>query len=110
MLRSDLRQKLFFGHVVVVATVRPDEFAAGAVSGCCATSYRVAIEQRLRGLPKDRDIVAYCRGPYCVLSDDAVALLRSKGRRAFRLEEGYPDWQAMGWPCERPATRSGAGA
>ncbi|MER3437394.1 MAG: ArsR family transcriptional regulator, partial [Chloroflexota bacterium] len=56
---------------------------------------------RLSELPPDRDIVAYCRGPYCVFADEAVALLRERGYRAARLIEGFPDWQLAGFPIER---------
>jgi rhodanese-related sulfurtransferase len=51
-------------------------------------------------IPRDREVVAYCRGPYCVFSDEAVALLRSRGYRARRLREGLPDWRAAGLPVE----------
>jgi ArsR family transcriptional regulator len=54
----------------------------------------------LQVLPKDKEIVAYCRGPYCVFSDEAVALLKSRGYRASRLLEGFPEWRAAGHPVE----------
>ena len=58
------------------------------------------IEHRLSQLPTDREIVAYCRGPYCVLSFEAVALLRAKGYRIRRLEDGFPEWKAAGLKVE----------
>jgi len=54
----------------------------------------------LEEIPRDREVVAYCRGPYCVFSDEAVALLMSRGYRARRLREGLPDWRAAGLPVE----------
>jgi|HubBroStandDraft_4_1064222.scaffolds.fasta_scaffold394434_1 rhodanese-related sulfurtransferase len=68
---------------------------------------------QLSTLPVDKEIVAYCRGPYCVFADEAVALLRARGYRARRLEYGVADWRALGLPVEvktdtnRPAQRSG---
>ena len=58
------------------------------------------LEARLVELPADRQIVAYCRGPYCVFADEAVALLRARGYQARRLAEGLPDWRALGLPIE----------
>lgn len=85
---------------VMVLDVRPrDEYCAGHIPG--ARSIPVAeLEARLKELPKNREIVAYCRGPYCVLADEAVALLRARGRNALRLEQGFPDWKAQGFPVE----------
>jgi rhodanese-related sulfurtransferase len=83
---------------VVVLDVRPAaEYRAGHIPG--ARSVPIAeLEQALRDLPLDREIVAYCRGPYCVFSDEAVALLRERGYRARRLIAGLPDWRAAGLP------------
>jgi rhodanese-related sulfurtransferase/DNA-binding transcriptional ArsR family regulator len=85
---------------VLVLDVRPEqEFRAGHIAG--ALSIPIAeLEQRLQELPKRKEIVAYCRGPYCVYADEAVALLRAKGRKARRFEEGFPDWRAAGLPSE----------
>ena len=60
-----------------------------------------ALERRLAELPKDTQIVAYCRGPYCLMSYDAVALLRKRGIKARRLEAGLPEWRLAGLPVER---------
>lgn len=81
---------------VTLLDVRPaDEFALGHLPG--AINIPVAeLERRLAELPKGREIVAYCRGPYCVLSHEAVAFLLTKGRQARRLENGFLDWKASG--------------
>ncbi|PQJ26822.1 ArsR family transcriptional regulator [Salinibacter sp. 10B] len=85
---------------VLVLDVRPEEeFEAGHIPG--ARSIPVdQLEEHLDELPEDRDIVAYCRGPYCVYSDDAVRKLQEKGRNARRLSEGLPDWLVEGRSVE----------
>jgi len=85
---------------VVLLDVRPDkEYRAGHVPG--ARSIPLAeLKAQLKALPKRKEIVAYCRGPYCVFADEAVTLLRSHGRKATRLEIGFPDWKARGLPVE----------
>lgn len=105
--RADLLSKLRDG-VVMLLDVRPaDEFAAGHLPG--ALNVPVAeLEQRLAEIPSDREVVAYCRGPYCVLSFDAVMALRTKGYQARRLEDGYPEWKAAGLPVDG-ATRNAPG-
>ena len=86
--------------LVTVLDVRPArEFAAGHLPG----AINVPVEdltKRLRQCPRGREVVAYCRGPYCLLSVDAVALLRTKGFKARRLEDGFPEWKASGLPVE----------
>lgn len=83
---------------VLVLDVRPDEeYEAGHISG--ARSIPVdRLEEHLDDLPQEKEIVAYCRGPYCVYSDDAVRQLREAGRSAHRLAEGLPDWAVEGRP------------
>jgi rhodanese-related sulfurtransferase len=83
--------------------VRPeDEFALGHLPG--AVNIPLAeLERRIGELPKSREVIAYCRGPYCVLSFEAVAALRAHGYRIRRLEDGYPEWKAAGLPVERVA-------
>ena len=83
---------------VVVIDVRPsDEYAVAHLP--FARSMPLAeIEQRLAALPRDRDIVAYCRGPFCLLSDEAVALLLARGYRARKVSDGVSEWQAAGLP------------
>jgi rhodanese-related sulfurtransferase len=85
---------------MIVLDVRPEEeYRAGHIPGAISVPID-ALEAALQTLPKDREIVAYCRGPYCVFSDEAVALLRSRGYRARRLRQGLPDWWAAGMPVE----------
>jgi rhodanese-related sulfurtransferase/DNA-binding MarR family transcriptional regulator len=97
--RQDLRDRLERGDVVVV-DVRPTvEYAAGHVPGAVSVPPD-RLEERLEALPGDRDVVAYCRGPYCVYADDAVRRLVAGGRRALRLEDGLPEWRAAGLPVE----------
>jgi ArsR family transcriptional regulator len=81
---------------VIVLDVRPeDEYAAGHIPG--AISVPVAeLERRLAAIPHDKELVAYCRGPHCVLAVRAVSILRARGYHARRLEEGLPDWRARG--------------
>jgi len=81
---------------VLVLDVRPeDEYASGHIPGALSIPVR-EIERRLEELPPGKEVVAYCRGPYCVLSVEAVAILRARGFRARRLEEGLPDWRGKG--------------
>jgi ArsR family transcriptional regulator len=58
------------------------------------------LTRRLRQIPKNREVVAYCRGPYCVLAFEAVAILRERGFKVRRLEDGYPEWKAAGLPTD----------
>lgn len=82
---------------VAVIDVRPgDEFKAGHIPGAISVPLK-DLESRLSELPKDREIVAYCRGPYCVLAVQAVEALKAKGYRAVRMEEGVSDWRALGF-------------
>ena len=96
---EELARRLERGDVVVL-DVRPGaEFRAGHIAG--ARSVPVDELDALVGeLPKRREVVAYCRGPYCVYADDAVRLLRSRGLRARRLDVGYPEWKRAGLPVE----------
>jgi rhodanese-related sulfurtransferase len=89
--RAELVERIAVGDVVIL-DVRPrTEFAAGHIHGARSIPIdRLAAE--LGDIPDDIDIVAYCRGPYCVMADDAVRLLRAHGRRACRLEDGFPEW------------------
>lgn len=91
---------------VVVIDVRPsDEYAVAHLP--FARSMPLAeVEQRLATLPRDKEIVAYCRGPFCLLSDEAVALLQARGFRARKVTDGVSEWQAAGLPLEREADGS----
>jgi rhodanese-related sulfurtransferase/predicted transcriptional regulator len=97
--RDELAQRLEAGDVVVI-DVRPEpEFAAGHIAG--ARSVPISkLAASLKDLPDGLEIVAYCRGPYCVFADDAVRLLRRRGRAARRLQDGYPEWQRADLPIE----------
>jgi rhodanese-related sulfurtransferase/DNA-binding HxlR family transcriptional regulator len=88
---------------VTLLDVRPDdEFRAGHLPGALQVDL-AELELRLGELPPDREIVAYCRGPYCVLSFEAVSLLRAHGLPARRLVDGFPEWKAAGLPVEKAA-------
>jgi ArsR family transcriptional regulator len=97
--RADLMDRLKAG-LVTVLDVRPeDEFALGHLPG--AINIPLAkLKRRLASLNRRQEIVAYCRGPYCVLSYEAVASLRARGFKARRLEDGLPEWRAAGLPVE----------
>jgi rhodanese-related sulfurtransferase len=83
---------------VIVLDVRPSrEYRAGHVRGARSIPIH-ELKRRLGELPKKREVVAYCRGPYCVYADEAVALLRRRGYAARRLDSGFPDWKAAGLP------------
>jgi len=102
VLREDLLARLRDG-LVTVLDVRPeDEFALGHLPGALNIPL-AALERRLIELPADREIIAYCRGPYCVLSFEAVAALRARGYLVRRLKDGYPEWKAAGLPVEAAA-------
>jgi rhodanese-related sulfurtransferase/DNA-binding MarR family transcriptional regulator len=94
--REELTRRLQDGDDLVVLDVRPAaEHAAGHLPG--AVSIPVGeLRRRLAELPADREIVAYCRGPYCAFAHEAVAMLRQEGFSARRLEDGLPEWQAAG--------------
>ncbi|MGH9118252.1 MAG: ArsR/SmtB family transcription factor [Acidimicrobiales bacterium] len=95
--RRELAARLKEGSVVVL-DVRPErEFGAGHIAG--ARSVPIGeLRRQLRALPKDAELVAYCRGPYCVFADEAVRELRRRGFLARRLEDGFPEWKRAGLP------------
>lgn len=86
-------------HVVILDARPAHEYAAGHIAGAVSVPID-GLQRRLRELPKSKAYVAYCRGPYCVYADRAVALLRASGRRAQRLVAGFPEWKAAGLPIE----------
>lgn len=95
--RGELLRRVRHGEVTVLDVRPAEEYRAGHIPG--ALSIPVGeIKARLAELPKGRDVVAYCRGPYCVMAVEAVTILRRKGIRAHRLEEGVLEWRARGWP------------
>ena len=86
--------------LITVLDVRPhEEYEAGHVMGAINIPLK-ELEEHLEELPRQQDIVAYCRGPYCVLAYEAVARLREKGFKARRMEDGYPEWKLAGLPVE----------
>jgi rhodanese-related sulfurtransferase len=97
LTRQELAARLDTGEAVVLDVRPTPEYAAGHIPG--ARSVPVGeLRDHLRSLPKDVEVVAYCRGPYCVYADDAVRLLRRRGYLARRLEDGFPEWRRAGLP------------
>jgi rhodanese-related sulfurtransferase len=88
------------GLVTVLDVRPPEEYLAGHLPGAVNIPIH-ELQKRLSELPKRREIIAYCRGPYCLMSYDAVALLRKKGVKARRLGAGLPQWRLAGFPVER---------
>lgn len=99
--RDQLRRRLVEGDVVVL-DVRPrTEYDAGHIRG--ALSVPVGeLKSRLADIPEGTDVVAYCRGPFCVYADEAVRMLGRQGRTALRLEDGFPEWAADRLPMDKP--------
>jgi len=93
--RSELRKRLRAGTVTVLDVRPAEEFALGHLPGAINIP-PAELERRLSELPRGKEIVAYCRGPYCVFAFEAVATLRAAGYRARRLEDGLPQWRAAG--------------
>ena len=94
---DDLSARIKAGTVIVL-DVRPmNEFEAGHIAGAVSIPHD-ELEARLRELPRGTEVVAYCRGPYCLMADRAVKVLRSKNRKARRLAGGLPEWRAAGLP------------
>jgi rhodanese-related sulfurtransferase/DNA-binding transcriptional ArsR family regulator len=88
---------------VVILDARPaSEYAAGHIAGAISVPID-ELQRRLKRLPKRKEFVAYCRGPYCVYADRAVELLQASGRRATRLVDGFPEWRSAGFPVETGA-------
>ena len=95
--RKELLKRSRTGAVTILDVRPADEFALGHLPGAINIPLR-ALEVRLSELKRSSEIVAYCRGPYCVLSYEAVAALRKRGFKARRLEDGFPEWRAAGLP------------
>lgn len=98
--RKELLERVKQGLVTVLDVRPPEEYAAGHVPGAINVPLK-ELEQYLDHLDSEHEIVAYCRGPHCVLAFDAVARLRQKGLKARRLEEGFPEWKLAGLAVER---------
>jgi ArsR family transcriptional regulator len=100
--RSELVARMKLG-LVTILDIRPaDEFALGHLPGALNVQLG-ELNRRLARLDKSKEVVAYCRGPYCVLSYEAVAMLRTRGFKVRRLEDGLPEWRAAGLPVETGA-------
>ena len=97
--RDELAARLVAGDVVVVDVRPAAEYAAGHIAGARSIPAE-HLARELRNLPAGVEIVAYCRGPYCVLADEAIRLVRRKGRAARRLEEGFPEWRQANLPIQ----------
>jgi rhodanese-related sulfurtransferase/DNA-binding transcriptional ArsR family regulator len=95
--RNELAARLEQGAVVVLDVRPPAEFGAGHIAGARSIPIN-ELRRHLKALRKDTDVVAYCRGPYCVYADDAVRELRRRGFNASRLEDGFPEWARAGLP------------
>ena len=100
--REELLHRMQENSVTLLDVRPPEEFALGHLPGAINIPF-AELEQRLAELPAMREIVAYCRGPYCVMSFDAVDMLQARGLRARRLESGFPDWKAAGLSVEKTA-------
>ncbi|MGM0577385.1 MAG: ArsR/SmtB family transcription factor [Myxococcota bacterium] len=100
--REDLTERVRSGDVTLLDVRPEEEYQAGHIPGALSVPL-AELERRLADLPRDREIVAYCRGPYCVLAVEAVERLRERGFRAVRMEDGVPDWRARGLPVETNA-------
>lgn len=99
---EELLSRLSAGSVTLLDVRPQDEYRAGHLPQARNVTLG-DLERRLEELPKDQEIIAYCRGPYCVLSFEAVAALRAKGYKARRLEDGFPEWKAAGLAIEAAA-------
>ncbi len=98
--RDELLDRLRCGAATVLDVRPEDEFASGHLPNALNIPLS-QLERRLAELPPDQEIVAYCRGPWCVLSFEAVALLRLRGYRARRMEDGFPEWKTAGLPTNQ---------
>ncbi|MBC8337329.1 MAG: metalloregulator ArsR/SmtB family transcription factor [Rhodospirillales bacterium] len=103
--QAELSERMREGLVTVIDVRPTEEFAAGHLSDAINIPLD-QLDQKLSHLPTDGDVVAYCRGPYCLLAYEAVNRLRSKGIPARRLEDGFPEWKLAGLPVDRTAPSS----
>ncbi|MFO0646494.1 MAG: metalloregulator ArsR/SmtB family transcription factor [Polyangiales bacterium] len=104
---AKLAERIKDGTVLVIDVRPAEEYAAGHIAGALSVPHDELV-RRMKEIPRDQEIVAYCRGPYCVFADEAIATLRKHRRIARRLAEGFPEWRAAGLPTEsvhREATR-----
>ena len=97
---TELLRRVRDGQVTVLDVRPSEEYHAGHIPGALSVPLP-ELKKRLTELPKNREVVAYCRGPYCVMAIEAVELLRKKGFRAHRMEQGVVEWRARGWRVEK---------
>ena len=101
--RDELVRRLDAGDVVIIDVRPAAEFDAGHIQG--ARSIPIdRLAEEVKTLPKDAEVVAYCRGPFCVFADDAVRMLHRRGHRARRLADGFPEWRSAGLPVRSAPT------
>ena len=105
--RHELLARVEAGEVVVLDVRPEEEYAAGHIPGACSLPLE-HLEARLEELDPDLEVVAYCRGPLCLLAPEAVTLLRARGRRARCLEDGLPEWRQAGLPVEAGSKKDSA--
>jgi rhodanese-related sulfurtransferase len=105
--RAELAARLERGEVVLLDVRPAAEFAAGHIKGARSAPI-TELGRHLRALPRDAEVVAYCRGPYCVFADEAVRELSRRGFRARRLTEGFPEWKRAGLPVAALAVAEGS--
>jgi rhodanese-related sulfurtransferase/DNA-binding MarR family transcriptional regulator len=97
--REELLERAQNGDVIILDVRPQEEYRSGHITGALSIPLNL-LEQRLSEIPIDQEVVAYCRGPYCVLATEAVRYLRELGYYAIRLEDGYPEWRDSGLPVE----------
>jgi rhodanese-related sulfurtransferase/predicted transcriptional regulator len=98
--REALLQRTRSGEAIILDVRPPEEYRAGHIEGAISIPMK-ALEEQLTNLPRDKEIVAYCRGPYCVMSIDAVQMLRARGFRAERLKDDVYEWSLHGLPVTK---------
>lgn len=97
--RDELAKRIKQGMVTVIDVRPAEEYNAGHVSGAVNIPL-IELENKMKNLPRDKEVVAYCRGPHCVLAFDAVHKLRQSGLKARRMEDGFPEWMNANMPVE----------
>ena len=103
--QEDLVERARAGAVIILDVRPADEYHAGHIPGAVSVPLK-ELEKRISELPAGQEVVAYCRGPYCVLAFRAVEMLRARGHLARRLTDGFPEWRAAGFPIEVSPTEA----